>query len=81
MGFPGNKNSMNVEDFEKHEVTLAVEETLKETVFASDGRDPGGKPEPLVGREVPYPASVLAAWKKRGSRLLVAESGALRTNT
>jgi hypothetical protein len=74
-GIPENKNSLNVEDLEKHEVTLAVEETLKETAFASDGRDPGGKPEPLVGREVPYPASVLAAWKKRGSRLLVAESG------
>jgi hypothetical protein len=71
---PGNRRSMNVEDLEKHEVTFAVEETLKETVFASDGREPDEKSERIFSREVPYPASVLAGWKKRGSRLLVAES-------
>jgi Leucine Rich repeat len=71
---PGRSDSINVEDLEKHEVTLVVEETLKEDLFASDGRESGEKPYPRMSREVPYPASVLAEWKKRGSRLLVAES-------
>lgn len=48
-----------------HEVTIAIEETLKMDAFTVE-------PYRRLGLHIPRPASVLADWKERSCRLLVA---------
>jgi hypothetical protein len=52
-------------DRDGHEVTIVIEETLKQELFSDE-------PYRGLSLHVPRPASVLEDWKERSSRLLVA---------
>jgi hypothetical protein len=67
-GTPADERTDNVEGREKHQVTIAVEETLKHCISSPNERDE------KIGLEAPYPGWVLRGWKNRASRLLVARS-------
>jgi hypothetical protein len=67
-GTPADERTLNVEGREKHEVTIAVEETLKHCISSPNERDE------KIGLEAPYPGWVLRGWRNRASRLLVARS-------
>src|SRR5580700_5134820 len=50
---------------DEHQVTIVIEETLKESILSN-------QPYEKLALDVSYPASVLAGWKNRANRLLVA---------